>query len=167
MTRVSLYMVMTCGVLTGCGAVPFLSGPTSGTRVVVQTPDNGSLRPLARPSQDTARLGQAGQSADALDTTTAEQRAAAQAATTGTGALLGETLASLGSPTEQGFWLRTGLVTRAQQGRVERTDGAGAVRVELRPSGAAPGAGSQLSLAALRALDAPLTQLVPLRVFTD
>jgi len=80
---------------------------------------------------------------------------------------LGTTLASLGSPTEQGLWLRTGLVTRVEPGRVVRTDGGGALRVELRPSGAPPGAGSQLSLAAFRALDVPLTQLLPLEVFAE
>jgi len=48
-----------------------------------------------------------------------------------------------------------------------RTDGGGALRVELRPSGAPPGAGSQLSLAAFRALDVPLTQLLPLEVFAE
>jgi len=35
----------------------------------------------------------------------------------------------------------------------------------LRPSGGEPGAGSQISLAAMRLLDAPLTGLLELSVF--
>ncbi|MBN2760301.1 MAG: D-galactarate dehydratase [Rhodobacteraceae bacterium] len=153
--------------LAGCGALPFGGGSSSAPSVAVQTPGTDTLRPLARPGQQGVALGQVGQTPDALDTTTADERAAAQAVTPANGAALGDTLASLGSPTEQGFWLRTGLVTQVQQGRVERMDGTGAVRVELRPSGAEPGAGSQLSLAAFRAIGAPLTELLPLRVFAD
>ncbi|MBD3787934.1 MAG: D-galactarate dehydratase [Sphingomonadales bacterium] len=152
--------------LAGCGALPFGSRP-SAPSVAVQSPGLDTLRPLARPGARGAALGQRGQTAEALDTTTQAERDAAQAVDTASGAALGETLASLGSPTEQGFWLRTGLVTRVTQGRVERVDGSGAIRVELRPSGAAPGAGSQLSLAAFRALGAPLTELLPLRVLSD
>lgn len=153
--------------LAGCGALPFGGGLSSAPSVAVQAPGTDTRRPLARPGQQGAALGQAGQTPDALDTTTAAERAAAQAGTPASEAALGDTLASLGSPTEQGFWLRTGLVTRVQQGRVERIDGTGAIRVELRPSGAEPGAGSQLSLAAFRTIGAPLTELLPLRVFAD
>jgi hypothetical protein len=102
-----------------------------------------------------------------LDTSSPQERARAQAAGTGGGTVLGETLASLGSPTEQGFWLRTGLVNRVQQGRVERAGSTETLQVELRPSGNAPESGSQLSLAAFRALGVPLTELVPLRVLAQ
>jgi hypothetical protein len=153
--------------LAGCGALPFVGGSSSAPSVAVQAPGMDTRRPLARPGQRDVALGQAGQTPDELDTTTAAERAAAQSVTPTNEAALGDTLASLGSPTEQGFWLRTGLVTRVQQGRVERMDGTGAIRVELRPSGAEPGAGSQLSLAAFRAMGAPLTELLPLLVFAD
>lgn len=159
-------LVSAC-VLAGCGASPFGGNLTGGPNPAVQAPQSDTLRPLARPVQQGTGLGQAGQTADTLDSTTPQERAAAQAGDTAGGALLGETLANLGSPTEQGFWLRTGLVTKVQQGRVERADGSGAIKVELRPSGSAPGAGSQLSLAAFRALNAPLTELLPLRVLAD
>ncbi|MFN3954638.1 MAG: D-galactarate dehydratase [Pararhodobacter sp.] len=112
-----------------------------------------------------APLRPQGRSADALDTTTAAERAAAAATPRSSATALGETLAGLGAPTEPGFWLRTGLVDRARPGRVEAASGAG-VAVELRPSGNAPGSGSQISLAAIRALGVPLNQLVALRVFT-
>lgn len=166
--KVSLLVtVSACAALAGCGNLSFGSGFTAGPDVRVRVPDEQALRPVARPGQPAASLGQAGRSADALDTTTPEERAQAQSTANSGSARLGETLASLGSPTEQGFWLRTGLVTTVTQGRVERADGTGAVRVELRPSGNAPGAGSQLSLAAFRALEAPLTELLSLHVFAE
>ncbi len=80
--------------------------------------------------------------------------------------LLGETLAGLGAPGEAGLWLSTGLVSAARPGRVTTAAGQ-SVALDLRPSGAAPTAGSHLSLAAMRALGAPLGQLVALRVFAD
>jgi hypothetical protein len=166
MTRQYVTLVAILG-LAGCGALPFGGGSPSTPSVTIETPGTDTLRPLARPGQSGATLGQAGRTPDALDTTTPAERAAAQAVDPSAGSALGDTLASLGSPTEQGFWLRTGLVTRVSQGRVERVDGQGAIRVELRPSGAAPGAGSQLSLAAFRAMNAPLTELLPLRVFAE
>ncbi|MGY6411823.1 MAG: hypothetical protein ACXIUV_12480 [Alkalilacustris sp.] len=68
------------------------------------------------------------------------------------GGVLGSTVASLGDPTEGGAWLATGLVTQAGPGRVTDTATGAQARVELRPSGAAPGAGSRLSLAGFQAL---------------
>ncbi|NBD29495.1 MAG: D-galactarate dehydratase, partial [Alphaproteobacteria bacterium] len=41
------------------------------------------------------------------------------------------------------------------------------IAVELRPSGGAPGAGSQVSLAAMRLLEAPLTGLPELVLFAE
>lgn len=150
--------------LGACGATgPFTRATPDSVAepaVAVQIPDVDTLRPEPRP------VATAPRTADTLDRTTAAERAAATAAAAG-GTPLGETLASLGSPAEPGFWLRTGLVTRVQQGRVERVNGGGSVRLELRPSGAAPGAGSQMSLAAFRALDIPLSELVPLRVYAE
>ncbi|WP_141655928.1 D-galactarate dehydratase [Roseibaca calidilacus] len=147
-----LVVLLCCAgaIMAGCELSP-LGGFGTGTppdapRVAVASPDGDTPRPEARPDG----------SRDMPDTPGNAGAAA-----------LGTTLASLGSPTEQGLWLRTGLVTRVEPGRVVRTDGGGALRVELRPSGAPPGAGSQLSLAAFRALDVPLTQLLPLEVFAE
>ena len=79
---------------------------------------------------------------------------------------LGETLAGLGAPGDTGLWLRTGLVTELQQGHIVSADGR-RQSVELRPSDAAPGAGSQISLMAMQALGLNLGQLATLRVFID
>ncbi|WP_068297265.1 hypothetical protein [Pararhodobacter sp. CCB-MM2] len=79
--------------------------------------------------------------------------------------LLGETLAGLGG-TAPGNWVMTGLVSETQQGRVETASG-GSLDVELRPSGAAPTAGSTISVQAMQALGLPLGQLATLRVYTE
>jgi hypothetical protein len=79
---------------------------------------------------------------------------------------IGETLASLGAPAEAGLWLRTGLVAEVREGRVERIGGE-SVTLELRPSGGNPGAGSQISLAAMQVLRLPLNELATLRVYVS
>ena len=155
--------------LAACGD----SGPfqrAAAPAVEVQTPGADTIRPETRPVEDgVAALPPlargAVRTAETLDRTTPEERSAATAPGAG-GARLGDTLASLGNPAEGGFWLRTGLVTESRQGRAETAAGA-SVRLELRPSGSAPGAGSQLSLAAFRALEVPLTDLPRLTVFAE
>ncbi len=93
----------------------------------------------------------------------AEERAAPEEPEAAPG-VLGRTVASLGDPTQGGAWLVTGLVTQATPGRVTDLASGARTRVELRPSGAAPGAGSRLSLAGFQALGLPLTALPDLEV---
>jgi hypothetical protein len=107
----------------------------------------------------TAAPAAAGRTAAALDRSTEAERAAARAAPAA-GAVLGQTVASLGNPAEQGFWLKTALVDAPRPGIVRLAGGA-AVQVELRP--AAEG-GAQLSLAAYRALGLGLTDLPAITV---
>jgi len=97
---------------------------------------------------------------DQLDTTTAADRDAA--AVDAGGQDLGQTTATLGDPTQPGFWLETPLVTDVAQGRISY-EGRW-ISVELRPSGGAAGSGSRISLAAMRLLDAPLTGIIDIRV---
>ena len=152
----ALSLVLLTGLLAGCAGGLSLRPAPAVPEVpvsVIHTPGDDVTRPEPRPL---------GRSAAALDTTSAAERAAAMAGSAG-GRVLGETLASLGAPGEGGFWLRTGLVSREQPGRVVTADGA-SVAVELRPSGREAGSGSQISLAALRALGLPLTRLAPLTV---
>jgi len=129
-------------------------------------PDAEAPRPRARPDEEAAEtpLAVTGLTPAALDRPSAAERAAAQAGAGQQGEFLGETLASLGAPGETGFWLVTGLVSAPVQGRVE-TEAGQSVGVELRPSGREPGAGSQISLSAIRALDLSLAALAPLRVY--
>ncbi|PQO24544.1 D-galactarate dehydratase [Rhodobacteraceae bacterium WD3A24] len=96
-------------------------------------------------------------------------RPAPRAAETGSeppepGAELGRTIATLGSPSEPGLWLRTPLVDAARPGVIRLEDGTASAEVELRPSGGTPGSGSALSMAAFRLLGIPLTDLPELVV---
>ncbi len=100
-----------------------------------------------------------------FDTTTAQDRAAAVAPPAGGERRLGTTIASLGSPTDPGSWLKTPLVTNMTIGRVEYNGTS--VNLELRPSGGALGSGSQISLAAMRIIEAPLTGLPEVSVYAN
>lgn len=97
-----------------------------------------------------------------FDTTSQADREAALAPADAVQSL-GFTVATLGSPTEPGFWLLTPLASEVADGRVEYRGRS--LNLELRPSGGDAGSGSQLSLAAMRLLDAPLTGLIEIEVF--
>lgn len=73
------------------------------------------------------------------------------------------TIAGLGDPTQPGLWMETPLVTAEQKARVTGPSGA-AVILTLRPIAGEISAGSRLSIDAMRALGAPLTELVTLQV---
>lgn len=165
-------IIFSLGALLALSACAQVSGALRpglpADEVAVLRPGADTMRPQPRPGSSAARgVGTEGQSPEALDQTTPSERAAALAPSTERTEALGSTLAALGGVSEPGLWLRTGLVTQVRQGRIELADGSRSLRVELRPSGAPAGAGSQLSLAAFRSLDLPLTQLVSLRVFSQ
>ena len=73
------------------------------------------------------------------------------------------TIAGLGDPTVPGLWMETPLVAAEQVARVRSGTGA-EVTLTLRPIAGEASAGSQLSIDAMRALGAPLTELVELKV---
>lgn len=101
-----------------------------------------------------------------FDTTSDEDRRAALSAPTSAAEVrLGTTIASLGPPTDPGIWIETPLVTRLVMGRVDYPDRGTTVTMELRPSGGVPGSGSQISLAAMRLLEIPLTALAEVVVY--
>jgi hypothetical protein len=101
------------------------------------------------------------QTAAALDQSTPEEVAAATAPATGAREL-GRTVVALGSPAEQGFWIKTTLVSTPGKGRVV-TEGGQSVNVDLQPGSG----GSLLSLAAFRQLGLGLTDLPEVTVFAD
>lgn len=112
-----------------------------------------------------AGLSSSGQSAAALDTTTVAERRAAAAA--GGGTKVGSTVASLGDPTVEGFWARTPLVSAPAKGRLADPRTGASVAVDLKPLDGPKGAGSQVSLAAMRALGVSLTDLPHLDVYRN
>lgn len=116
----------------------------------------------ATPPPGAGALGSAAaRTADAYDLTSEAERQRAMSAPVNAGAeRLGAVVVVLGNAAEPGFWLRSSLISQPQKGRVETADGK-SVAVDL-----LPGAGSaQLSLAAFRALDLPLTALPQVTVY--
>jgi hypothetical protein len=107
------------------------------------------------PAVATTALGARAVSAEALDTTTdAEKAAALSAPAAGGERQLGKVVVALGPPTEQGLWLSSELVKEVTQGRIETAAGK-SLTLELRPGTG----GALLSLAAFQALGLPLTDL--------
>jgi len=102
-----------------------------------------------------------------FDTTTPEEQAAArEVPAAGSERALGRTVASLGSPSEAGFWLKTPLVREEVRGRVIYPENGRSVQLTLIPIDAPPTAGSRMSLSALRLLELPLTGLTEVEVYT-
>ena len=148
--------------LAGCSQIERLRAPAPQAGPA----PGDAVRPVARPgSGAAARIAPvAARGAEAFDTTTEAERAAAIAPVPAGGQELGRVVASLGNPAEPGFWLSTALVDRPRPGTVRLGSGTSAqveAQVELRP---ASGGGAQLSLAAFRALDLGLTDLPELVV---
>lgn len=147
-------------VLNGCSQ-PIFGGlferPAEEAAAEVPAPDTEEAAPIAPPPPVGATT------AEEFDTTSAEDRAAALAEpVTQEQAILGRTSATLGDPADPGIWLKTPLVTEVAQGRVSWEGQE--ITVELRPSGGEPGSGSQISLAAMRLLGAPLTAIIEVDV---
>lgn len=104
------------------------------------------------------------QTAEALDTTSDAQRKEAAKAPESGARVLGKTVASLGSPTEPGFWLKTPLVSKETQGRVKNPATGKSATVTLIPIEGEATAGSRMSLPALRLIGASLTELTEVEV---
>ena len=136
-------------VLASCGPIPDL-------RPAPQRPVIDEDTGLEVPGSDARTV-------EDFDTTSAADREAATS-TSGGGSRLGTTVASLGDAGAPGFWLETPLVSAPTTGRVRNPDTGRTVQVDLRPIS---GGSSRISLAALRLLEAPLTELVTLEVFLN
>lgn len=144
--------------LAACARGPLGEGP----RAPAPAPEGPAPGTAAAAPPPSART------VEQFDTTSAEERqAAAVAPPEAAEQRLGTTIASLGDPTDPGFWAETGLVESVRQGRLEYPARGTSVKVELRPSGGEPGAGTRVSLPALRVLEAPLADLPELVVFGD
>jgi hypothetical protein len=141
--------------LSGCAIfTPKDAGPVTGP---------SSLAPAVEGAAVTVEgvMGARAVRAEALDTTTAAEKAEALAAPEAAGERsLGKVVAALGPPAEQGIWLKTALVTKVVQGRIETAAGK-SLAVELRPGTG----GALLSLAAFQALGLSLTDLPEVTVF--
>ncbi|WP_235953066.1 hypothetical protein [Salipiger sp. PrR002] len=116
-------------------------------------------------SVTTARPPASARTEEEFDTTSVEERAAAAAAPSSSERQLGSTVASLGDPAEPGFWLETPLVSSVTKGRVVYPGTGKSAQVELRPIEGPASGGSRISLAAMRLIGAPLTDLPTITVY--
>ncbi|SNT74650.1 hypothetical protein [Paracoccus seriniphilus] len=103
--------------------------------------------------------------ASQLDTTTAAQKAAAAKAPEVAETRLGSTIASLGDPTEGGFWIKTPLVKARGIGRIFNPVNGKSAKVDLIPLDGPASGGSQVSLPALQLIGVSLTDLPELEVY--
>ena len=152
MRRLSLLVPLV--VVAGCAQLPGLPQLSPPAADRPPPPEEIAAVVAAPPPPAGART------ADQFDTTTEEQRAAAANATPAAEEPLGEVVASLGDPGESGLWLETALVDEQRAGRVVAPSGAEAL-VELRPGAG----GARLSLATMRLLGIPLTELPTVTVY--
>lgn len=156
--------------LSGCGET-FSAGLRAAKPEVVSGQGDAGQRPAARPSGAASVAPKpvaSAQTAEQFDTTTSAQRAEAVERAPASGARkLGATVGSLGNPAEPGFWLKTPLVSAPAKGRVEYPSNGKSVSVDLIPIEGPKTAGSRVSLAAMRLLDAPLTGLPNLIVYVE
>ncbi len=146
-----LRVVLVAGSLSGCGVMNHLKPAAMPAPILAPVAEAGVLPAMG-----------AGQSAAALDQTTTAEKAAALATSAGVERSLGTVVVGLGSPAEQGFWIKSSLIATAGKGRVELTSGA-SVNVDL-----LPGTGAVLlSLAAFRALGLSLTDLPEVTIYAQ
>lgn len=168
-----LFVPLLAVSLAGCANSPLFKGSgQSRTDAPIAQDADGQLRPQSRPGALEASAAipvVSAQTPEQFDTTTAEERLAAASAPEDAGGekLLGETVASLGDPTKPGFWLETPLVSKPTIGRVHFAGSGKSAQVDLIPIDGPPTAGSRISLAAMRLIDAPLTDLPTLQVFAN
>ncbi len=108
----------------------FRRGGDTAAPVVAEIPGDETPRPVARPDGGSEAPG------DPAPTPAGR---------------LGETVATLGDPTRPGLWLETPLVSTETPGRVVAENG-NSLDLTLLPIEGDAGAGSRLSLAAMRAI---------------
>ncbi len=153
-----VFLVVLTGFLAGCGTMP---AGLFGNRDAPPPQD----APVEEVDPDA--VPEDARTVEEFDTTSAGDRAAALegASASGAEANLGVTIASLGDVSQTGIWLKTPLVKTQSKGRVVVVQTGRAVAVDLLPLEGAPGAGSRISLAAMRLLDVDLTSLTEMRVY--
>ncbi len=164
-------------VTAACAKMPFAQKPSEGTRPEAPAGEivGQPVRPRARPgdldlsatTSPARKPATSARTVEQFDTTTPEERQAAAAAPVQTGGeqRLGDTVASLGDVTKPGFWLETPLVSSPKTGRVYFPGSGKSAQVDLIPIDGPDTAGSRISLAAMRLIEAPLTDLPTIEVF--
>ncbi|GLO74976.1 hypothetical protein MACH18_20560 [Phaeobacter italicus] len=157
--RYSVLILSSVAFVGACGPLQWNSsilGPRSGGGSAPVAPASPSTVPAA---PDVAATPLAPLEAGTTSVAPAPGTPATSAGYTGRAT----TVASLGDPSQPGLWMETPLVSSAQRARVRSPRG-NEVVLTLRPIEGAAGAGSRLSIDAMRALGLPLTELVEVQV---
>ncbi|WP_122075248.1 hypothetical protein [Pseudophaeobacter sp. EL27] len=149
--------------LSGCNTLQWnsdiLGGASGGA---VQAPQSDPGAPLsAIPSDESLQEGAIVQDPAAVSSS-ALAPSTAGSSTTARFQGRAQTVASLGDPVIPGLWMETSLVTTEQIARLRSANGK-EVTVTLKPA-TGGGSGGRLSISAMRALGAPLTELVEVEV---
>ncbi|MCU0902998.1 MAG: hypothetical protein MUE83_03885 [Tabrizicola sp.] len=153
-------IVLLCVIAVALSGCALFQNKAEGPALITGPAEPSPATEFA-PAAATAALGSRAMSAEALDKTTAEEKAAALAApAVGGERELGRVVVALGPPAEQGIWLSSTLVQAKAQGRIVTAAGK-SLGVELRPGTGA----ALLSLAAFQALGLSLTELPEVTVY--
>lgn len=134
--------------------------PQAGSGSAATAADPGA--PLSAIPDDTELSGVETGDVETGGVETATGSAAANGAVAGYSGRA-STVASLGDPSIPGLWMETPLVRSEQPGRLRSPNGK-EVTVTLRPTSGEASSGSRVSISAMRALGAPLTELIELQV---
>ncbi len=142
---------MSCVIVTGCGAAQgwFRSGEDAAGLPAAASVETSNLLP-----PDPLEVAVPVTGSPAPDATLPPP--------VGSGSALGTTVISIGDPAIGGMWLKTPLVQTERPGQV-RYRGV-VVALTLEPLATEPGSGSQISVRAMQALGASLTDLVEVSV---
>lgn len=172
MTKAAFAVVLAVPILAGCN-----QGKTTSSGVTDRPPEkaepgevdsNLSAEQIAAATaitQAPSPKPAARATAEQLDTTTAEQKQAAAQAPDSGETRLGTTVASLGNPSEGGFWIKTPLVKSRGIGRIHNPANGKSAKVDLIPLDGPESGGSQVSLPALKLIGVSLTDLPEIEVF--
>lgn len=143
-----------------CGGVISLTGCVKPP--VPQTDDMPKTQPAPQVIKNTG----APIKAAALDIATDTQRKEATDSVAESDLrLLGTAVATLGNPAETGFWVKTSLVSTQTQGRITFVETGESVNVTLIARDG-DGEGAEVSLSALRTLNAPLAGLIKIEIYS-
>lgn len=160
--RTGAGLAMSALFLAACTQMTTLTQRPATEPTAAETPPPAEIAAVTRaPAPRPAARATAAQ----LDTTTAEQRAAAARPAIQAETRLGTTVASLGDPTQPGFWIKTPLVSQKGVGRLVNPATGKSAQVELIPLPGPATGGSQVSLPALQLLGVSLTDLPVLEVY--
>lgn len=156
--RTPLLPLTLCALLlAGCAELGLTPASAPQARAPSTAPQTSTRPPLTG----------APRTVDEFDRVTEDERQAAVAPAPAAAGSIGTTVASLGDPARSGFWMETPLVSTPTKGSVLYRPTGRRLNVDLIPISGPPSGGSRLSLSAMRMLDAPLTGLPQVDVFTN